>query len=495
MFSKRIPVTAWLLVAACSGPTAGPQNGTELPRQPAAGSGSPFVVTRAQQVSPPSRVPQLSPDETPVATPACAPAAAGYSDAEVVKLVEADAAKLDSAAASQTLYVSLSHLAESRDECDMRFYRFGIGQLANMMSWADRIVAPEFIEPRAYLARVDVRALKWEPDALPYMLTAAKRGDYGIISATPGKPAIVRGDWLAQQMTRAPVYGYIMRNQLFEREMEAQAKVDNSKPGRLGGVYQSTVAQNPRILERRESEYGACWISHDFLYRTQATAALETGELPQDDVRFGLQQYIAREYICTLPNGMQSYQLTGFISQRRWDANSCLAQNQNRADKRVVNGQCFNCHADGLIRFNDQVRGGKKDPSAHIMANYPEQSELDALFDADQALYTNAISKIPYYEPNFTTPLNEMISIYAERSGDDLREVSAGTFGAFLYNSASGGPLWDDVINPIASMAVGMGILLPGTFLYEDIPELVLPEFEQMYREKGVDENQECLAD
>jgi hypothetical protein len=277
--------------------------------------------------------------------------------------------------------------------------------------------------------------------------------------------------------------------------MEEQAKVDNSQPGRFGGVYHSNVAKNPRILERRESEYGACWISHDFLYRTQATAALDSGELPQDDVRFGLQQYIAREYICALPNGMQSYQLTGFISQRRWDANSCLAQNKNREDKRVLNGQCFNCHADGLIRFKDEVRGGKQNASAHILTNYPEQRELDALFDKDQATFKAALAKIPYYDPQYTTPLNELISIYGERSGDPMHESSAGTFGAFLYNSASGGPVWDDVVNPIASMAVGMGILLPGAFLYKDIPELVIPEFEAMYRDKGVDENAECLAD
>lgn len=410
-------------------------------------------------------------------------------------MVEKDAAGLDATTASQTLYVSLGHLAEGHDECDLNFYRYGVGQLTNMMSWASNIVAPEFIDSNRYIARVDVRALSWEPDALPYMLTAAKRGDYGILRAPAGQPAVVRGDWLAQQMTRAPVYGYIMRNQLFERMMEDQAKVDNSKPGKLGGVYESIVAQNPRILERRESEYGACWISHDFLYRTQATLALETGELPPDDLRFGLQQYIAREYICTLPNGMQSYQLTGFVSQRRWDANSCLAQNQNREDKRVVNGQCFNCHADGLIRFEDEVHGGKTDPSPHILARYPDQAELDALFDKDQAVYNAALSKIPYYDPSYTTPLNEMIAIYGERSGDDMRETSAGTFGAFLYNSASGGPLWDDVINPIASTAVGMGILLPATFLYEDIPELVIPEFEAAYQAHGIDENAECLAD
>jgi hypothetical protein len=492
MFSKRIPITAWLLIVGCTGPTGASQDGTLVPHTPAAGSGSPFVVAPPPKINPPSAPRDLGPDETPAA---CAPAATGYSDAEVLKLVEQDAAKLDGAAKGQTFYVSLSHLAEGRDECDMNFYRFGIGQLANMMSWADSIVPTTFIDASNYVARIDSRTLLWDADALPYMLSAAKRSDYGVLSATPGQPAVVRGDWLAQQMTRAPVYGYIMRNQLFERQMEEQAKVDNTKPGRFGGVYESTVAQNPRILERRESEYGACWISHDFLYRTQSTVALETGELPPDDLRFGLQQYIAREYICTLPNGMQSYQLTGFVSQRRWDANSCLAQNQNRADKRVVNGQCFNCHADGLIRFEDKVRGGKTDPSAHILANYPAQSELDALFDKDQARYTGAISQIPFYDPNFTTPLNEMISIYSERSGDDLKESSAGTFGAFLYNSASGGPLWDDVINPIASMAVGMGILLPGTFLYEDIPELVIPEFEAAYAEKGVDENAECLAD
>ncbi|MET0386900.1 MAG: hypothetical protein ABW321_13120 [Polyangiales bacterium] len=495
MFSKPKTVIAWLLIAGCSDTTES-EIKAEPPRNAAAGSGSshPGLVP-TPPATPGIHTPQVAPDDVPRNPPACAPAAAGLADADVITLVAQDAAKLDPEAKSQTLYVSLSHLADSHDECDMRFYRYGIGQLANMMSWAPSIVATQFIDPQSYVARIDVRALAWEPDALPYMLTAVKRADYGVLSATPGEPAVVRGDWLAQQMTRPPVYGYIMRNQLFEREMEAQAKVDNSKPGQLGGVYQSIVAQNPRILERRESEYGACWISHDFLYRTQATAALETGELPQDDLRFVAQQYIAREYICALPNGMQSYQVTGFVSQRRWDANTCVAQNPSRQDKRVINGQCFSCHTDGLIRFKDMVRGGKTDPSEHIKAFYPAQNELDALFDQDNARYTQAVSQIPYYDAAFTTPLNQMIAVYAQRSGDDLIESSAGTFGAFLYNSASGGPIWDDVINPIASSAVGLGILLPGAFLYEDIPELVIPELQALYDAHGVDENAECLAD
>lgn len=158
-------------------------------------------------------------------------------------------------------------------------------------------------------------------------------------------------------------------------------------------------------------------------------------------------------------------------------------------------GECFNCHADGLIRFKDEVRGGKKDPSPHILERFPDQTELDALFDKDQADYNNALSKIPYYDPSYTTPLNELIAVYSERASDDMRESSAGTFGAFLYNSASGGPVWDDVINPIASTAVGLGILLPGKLIYEEIPEVVIPAFEQAYQEHGVDENAECTAD
>ncbi|HTU61727.1 MAG TPA: hypothetical protein VMF89_24895, partial [Polyangiales bacterium] len=276
MNRKGIPVVAWLLVTGCNGPTAATESGTEIPL-PAAGSGSPFVVPTAPVVKA-SSAPQLASDQSPIAAPACAPAKLGYADADVVEMATKDAATLDAEAASQTFYISLSHLAEGRDECDLDFFRYGIGQLTNMMSWANDIVATEFIDANKYIARVDVRALNWTPDALPYMLSAAKRGDYGIVSAPVGKPAVVRGDWLAQQMTRAPVYGYIMRNELFERQMEEQAKVDNSKPGKLGGVYESIVAQNPRILERRDSEYGACWISHDFLYRTQATVALETGE-------------------------------------------------------------------------------------------------------------------------------------------------------------------------------------------------------------------------
>lgn len=423
----------------------------------------------------------------------CPPAQQVYSDEDVAKLVADDYATLDEAAKSQTLYVSLAHLADGKTECDMRFYRFGVGQLMNMTSWAKDIVPTNFVDDKELVARVDVRDLEWTPESLAYVMLISERQDYGVIDSGKGKATTVRADWLAAHLTRPAVYGYILRNPEQERLIAAQAKMADTGKGRFGGVYKSIVTVHPRLIERRESDYGSCWITHDFLYRTQALAAMETGQLPPDDVRLALLQFVAREYICSLPNGMHNYQLTGFVTQRRWDGNTCVARNEARDDKLVLNGQCFNCHADGLIPFQDAVRNGASSPSSFILDNFPEQSELDALIAKDQARYVDAISKIPYYDPSYSTPLNEMISLYASRASADMRESPAGAFGAILPKGASAGPIWDDVINPILTLAVDMGVLLPASLIVQDIPETVIPAFKQKYKEAGIDESEGCF--
>jgi hypothetical protein len=481
-FVRGAVLHAGLLLASCDGKSAAPV-AEEVPD-----SSTPKPDDRPVLTS--SGTGEFAPVAPP---PACAPAASGYSDDKVRELVAADYAKLDDAAKTQTLYVSLAHLTADSSECDMRFLRFGIGQLVNMTSWAAKIVAPVFIDEPAQIARVDVRELSWTPEALAYLLTTAPRQDYGVLANTPAQGVVVRADWLAAHLTRPEAYGYMLRIPVTERLMEEQAGVALDAKGIFGGVYHSGVTLHPRMLERRDSKYGACWISHDFYYRTQALLTLESGQLPQADTRFGLQQYIAREYICSLPNGMHYYQLTGFISQRRWDGNTCVAQNRSRKDKLVLNGQCFACHSDGLIPFQDKVRGDNPNPTDYMTANFPIQSELDEIFLKDQQRYDAAISQIPYYDESYSNPLNKMIAIYAQRANDDLVESSGGTFGAVLPNGATGGPIWEDVVNPLASLAVEMGILTPAKVLYQDIPEMLIPAFKEKYKEAGIDEDLSCV--
>ncbi|MET0285963.1 MAG: hypothetical protein ABW352_15885 [Polyangiales bacterium] len=434
--------------------------------------------------------------ERPVAEPKCASAVAGDSDSEVLKTVQADYAGLDALTQSQTLYVTVSHLTEGKSECEVNLRRYGIGVALNMVSRAPKIVAPTFIDEKKHVARVDVRELTWTPESIAYLFTISSYHDYGVLSGLDGGPALVRADWLSQHLTRPPVYGYMVRAELTERLIEAQAGAteDLTKPRVFGGVYESGVALYPRILERRDSDFGVCWISHDFLYRPQAIAVMESGQLPQDDLRFGMQQYIAREYICSLPNGLHEYNLTGFVSQRRWDAGGCVAKNRSREDELVLNGQCFNCHTNGWLPFKDKVRGGVDKPSKYITDHYPLQEDLDALFAKDQALFEAATKQIPYYDSKYTeNPLNTMIAEYGARSGDKMREPEGGTFGAILPRSGSAGPVWEQLINPIASLAVDVGILLPVSVVAQTIPEYILPALEDKYRQAGVSEDVGCF--
>ncbi len=430
---------------------------------------------------------------TPVApTVPCVAATAGVSDADAQKAVEADYAKLDEFAKSQTVYLTLNHLTEGKCESEMDYRRYGLGVLMNMLSRAKDIVPTQFIDENKHIAKFNVSDLTWTPESIGYVLTIAKRLDYGVQSGLSGGPVILKGDWATQQLTRPPVYMYVVRSEILERLIEAQAGAteDITKPRTFGGVYESGVALYPRLLERRESSYGVCWISHDFLYRPQAMAVMETGLLPQDDLRFGLQIYIAREYICSLPNGLHEYNVTGFVSQRRYDAGGCVAKNLSRPDQLVLTGQCFNCHTNGWIPFKDKVRGGNANPSQYMLDHYPLQDDLDAMFAHDQALFEDASKKIPFYSAQYVgSPLNELVSEYSARSGDPMVETEGGTFGAILPRSASLGPVWEQYINPIASLAVDVGILLPVSIANQAIPEYLSNSLEQKYAEHGISED------
>jgi len=76
----------------------------------------------------------------------------------------------------------------------------------------------------------------------------------------------------------------------------------------------------------------------------------------------------------------------------------------------------------------------------------------------------------------------------------DLREVSGGTFGAFLPRGASGGPGWDNGVNPVLDLAVDVGILLPAGLLYQDVVEKVVPAFEDKYKSAGINEDDTCFS-
>jgi hypothetical protein len=418
----------------------------------------------------------------------CPAAALGPSDGEVAAIIAADFAERANDEKAQTLYLSLAHLTSGATECDVNLYRNGVGRLMNMLSRAPEIVPTTFIDPGKTVARFDVRKLRWSPETLAYALTMSTHQDYGVFKDVASGVSAVRLDWASEQLTRPQIYSYVMDNQLHERLIELQAGVHEVAKSVFGGVYQSTLAKNPRILERRESDYGACWITHDFLYRTQGFAAMESGELPPPDVRWGLHQYIAREYICTLPNGMQHYDLTGFISQRRWDVPTCAAHNDSREDQYVLTGQCYNCHGDGLISFQDKVRNGNPNPTALIQDRFPVQAEIDAVLAKDQAHYHDAVAKISFHDPSFGNPLNTLNKIYKKRAADNELWHSGGTFGAFLPKGGTLGPLWDDVIVPIQDLAIDVGILLPDGIINEDIPTKVIPAFKKKYEAAGLTE-------
>lgn len=355
----------------------------------------------------------------PSATSASAARRGTLTDRAVRDLVVADLMKLPLEKRKVTRYLSAAHLGRARLAADVAVVRPAMAKVLNSLSWKPKIAVPRAIDPEGTVLAISLDDYGWTPETWekivaesPYVEGSDQRApccDEQALSGT--RTPIVRADWLAFAVSRAPLYYDILGLPATEGELEEKtlgidvaANVAAGKVARIGIGDSEVAFGKNRVLERHgisqgsawrgERWSGAFWKSHDFA----SNAGLQNVfEHPLDFRPTG------SEIIFSLPNGLQAYFVANGAGERLNEAPVHVVQDplRRRSGYGVLTAtSCMRCHAAGLRRRVDEVlahvasstTGFQPQEIATIRALYVDEKKSTPLFEADEKRFADALA-------------------------------------------------------------------------------------------------------
>lgn len=314
-------------------------------------------------------------------------------------------------------YFSIAHLHNNRTvtETELRLYRAALSKAVNSMSRQPSIVVPAAIDDAQTIFHIDLRDYGWQDivgvwdevvRAYPYGLKPQSVDEieqynkleelYGA-AFFDGMPYI-RGDWFVVTATRPPLYHTLVDipetlDELTDRlgiNVNQNLKLNQA---RRGGMFESGVSTQNRLVEYHPSNNGAFWLSYDFLKNSGKSNLSRFPLGPEgaiDGEKFNQHafKHDGGEIIFNLPNGLNGYMLVKEDGERIDDGPIEIVWDTNTTggSPKIVNGiSCMNCHKHGTITFKDDIRAAVAvfDTEAQRKAQelYAEHSEMDQLLE------------------------------------------------------------------------------------------------------------------
>jgi hypothetical protein len=166
------------------------------------------------------------------------------------------------------------------------------------------------------------------------------------------------------------------------------------------GTTNSEISQQERLMQRNEQDIQGYYYESFDLDPQVAGDSIFDNPLEFDQNANG------SEAVFSLPNGLQAYIIFD-ENGNRLEESPILFDNVTQNDNVMRAGvSCSNCHYDGLIKFDDQVREFVLDNRIEaaeaaaavgqefedILDLYPEKADLDDQFDRDSSLYQRALT-------------------------------------------------------------------------------------------------------
>ena len=319
-------------------------------------------------------------------------------------------------------YFTFVHLHNNPTVSDssLQLYKAALAKLINSLSWEAWIVVPEAIDDRQTVFAIDLRHLGWTdekqweallaqyPYALEHQRPAAIRqlGEEILDLSDRKLPEIcLRADWFVAKASRPPLYETLLELPETAEELEKQLEVNvigDWQNGDLarGGVTQSGVSTQNRLLDRHRALHGSYWKSYDF-EKSEGKGDLRDNPLgptfadhPFPSHAF---EHDGGEMIFHLPNGLQGYFLTDGKGKRINEGPIKIVQDPNQwsGSTVIVNGlSCMGCHKNGMIHFRDVVEGTARLPSTErdkLEELYVTPARMNVLMAADEKRYLNAL--------------------------------------------------------------------------------------------------------
>lgn len=339
-----------------------------------------------------------------------------FRDPDVIAFVAKDlSTHTDEADRPFVRYVSFAHLFNAElPYSELTVAGAALSKVLASLSWRPELREALAVDSAHALYRIDLRhygwdATQWEEIVghVDYPVTPTGEVMARVRSETGTEVPIVRGDWLIDVISRAPLYDRLLGLPDTVGQLEALLKVeygtslDDPRTARAG-FQVSGVSQNNRIIERHTLVQGAYWKSYDFSssagrqnifdHPLGPTSAVSTPE--------SAFQSAGGELIFNLPNGLQGYMLANGKGQKLDQAPVKIVSDPLRPDGVVENGiSCMSCHARGTNRGVDEIRrhvaeNASSFPSTdvvEVLRLYRPSTEVDTLLTKDNERFGTAL--------------------------------------------------------------------------------------------------------
>ncbi len=372
-------------------------------------------------------------------------------------------------------YFTLSHFYNANcPEDELQTYRNALVKLINGLSWGRKIVPLTAIDPQETIFRFDLRELQWSVSTWnriavisDYASRPVTQNQRKAAELTKCQIYAMRGDWFVAKASRPPLYHEILGIPNTVAELENRIGVDVTRNYAhetyvRAAFNGSGVSRNNRLIERHESAFGYYWKSFDFGGNSLNQNLFGNPFGPGEGDKFF--KHDGGELIFSLPNGLQAYMLVDAAGMRIDKGPTAIVSDPNRPDRAVENGiSCMGCHAQGLIRKNDQIRphalqnkeAFSSTELASILPVYRDSNSLNAIYSQDIESYRAAVAKcgIPFTK---TEPILALVKKYEEPLG--LAELAS----EFEFTQEEMRLLLTDG-GPVIARALGAALVPGGT--------------------------------
>jgi serine/threonine-protein kinase len=263
---------------------------------------------------------------------------------------------------------------------------------------------------------VDLRRLGWTNEkhwsplmaCYPYALQVQSQAalEVGALAEETLAFLQVRADWFAATASRPPLYHTLLELPETAAELEKRLEVtveDDWRESDLlrGGVRDSGVSEQNRLLDRHRALHGSYWKSYDFAKGDgkAALAAHPLGPVFKDHPFPGEAfEHDGGEIIFHLPNKLQGYMLVDKQGKRIDKGPLSIVKDNNQwsGSPEIVNGlSCMGCHKNGMKRFEDKVRADvvlnpRGEDREKALELFADAKQLEEAFDADEELFLAA---------------------------------------------------------------------------------------------------------
>jgi hypothetical protein len=358
-------------------------------------------------------------------------------------------------------YISLSNrLNQGICSEDLDSDRFALIKALNSLSTELGVVVPEPIDEAGILYRIDLGdygwdqptvvdgvafADKWEAiiAASPYAIELeGDEADQAKLAAATTVPLLFADALIDVAMTGNLYYALIGVGES-EDELLAQLGIDEEDDIVLrAGTRRSRLSRQETVTERLDvgTLQGYYWARYDIAQEGVGESIFANPLGFQED---------SIAAVFSLPNGFNGYALFDGAGVRVADTDVLVDQVQR--DGRVRNSvSCSQCHANGLLPINDEVRAYVEqnpldfdaDTFEVVQDEFLTQPEIDEVISADIAFYRAALARAGL-DGLMSDPVS---AAYVRVDGDVSLAVAAGELGvtpdflraqlAFLSNQA-----------------------------------------------------------